>query len=316
MKIFISWSGKLSHEIAVALSTWLPSVIQQIKPFVSSEDIKKGTRWSKEVTTNLNETDFGIICLTEDNITEPWILFEAGALSKKAEDANVCSVLFDGLQPPDIEGPLSIFQHTIFEKKDFKKLVVTINDKLDENKLKEKLLDAAFDQWWPVLEEKIEEVTKESVVDLLTSKRINKEDILEEILDTSNRIARSVARLSIPASSFDLAKYVGPLTTEVVFSGEEYNHPVRVRIYPVRESDSNNELKELIIKKNTIEIERCTRDNISQRGVSIEILFRSEYGLCWAVKYRFHKGITYFETYEVEVPEDERKELSSTIWRD
>lgn len=115
MKIFISWSGKLSHEIAVALSVWLPSVIQQIKPFVSSEDIEKGKRWSTEIANNLNEANFGIICLTKDNLMEPWILFEAGALSKGEEHANVCSVLFDGLQPPNIEGhPLNIFQHTIF----------------------------------------------------------------------------------------------------------------------------------------------------------------------------------------------------------
>lgn len=180
--------------------------------------------------------------------------------------------------------------------------------------MEEKALDRIFELWWPELEKEITKVTIEVVADMPISKRRNKEDILDEILDTSKYIARSITRLSPPATSFDLAQYTD--ITEVVFSGADYNHPARVKIYPFQENADDNELKELIVKKNTIEIGKYIIDKIGQRGVSIEILFYSEYEMFWAIKYTFHKGITYFETYEVEVPEDEREELYSTIWRD
>ena len=49
MKVFLSWSGELSHKVALAFREWLPNVIQSIEPYVSSEDIDKGARWSAEM---------------------------------------------------------------------------------------------------------------------------------------------------------------------------------------------------------------------------------------------------------------------------
>ncbi|MCX5899546.1 MAG: hypothetical protein NTX06_02220 [Proteobacteria bacterium] len=57
MKIFISWSGEVSHSVALALRDWLPSVIQSIEPFVSSEDIDRGARWATEIGSKLEKAD-------------------------------------------------------------------------------------------------------------------------------------------------------------------------------------------------------------------------------------------------------------------
>src|SRR5262245_19790474 len=86
MKVFISWSGDISKAVASALRDWLPKVIQHVKPWMSEQDIPKGTRWLGYISEQLKEVKTGIICLTPDNQQNPWILFEAGALAKTVED--------------------------------------------------------------------------------------------------------------------------------------------------------------------------------------------------------------------------------------
>ncbi len=88
MRIFISWSGDLSKNIAEIFRQWIPGVIQAAKPYYSPDDITKGTRWSSEISKELDASKIGIICLTKDNLDSSWIMFEAGALSKNIEKSN------------------------------------------------------------------------------------------------------------------------------------------------------------------------------------------------------------------------------------
>src|SRR5205809_828915 len=92
-KVFLSWSGETSHSVAMALYEWLPAIIQNVKPFMSSEDLRKGGRWSKDLAVELEQTNFGIICLTPENLEAPWIMFESGALSKFVIESNVSPFL-------------------------------------------------------------------------------------------------------------------------------------------------------------------------------------------------------------------------------
>lgn len=85
MKVFISWSGELSKNIAEIFRQWIPGVIQAVKPYYSPDDITKGTRWNSEIAKELDASKIGIICLTPNNLESPWIMFEAGTLAKNID---------------------------------------------------------------------------------------------------------------------------------------------------------------------------------------------------------------------------------------
>ena len=158
MKVFISWSGEMSHKVASTLRDWLPYVIQSLKPFLSSGDINKGARWSDVLANELKDTEFGIICITPYNINSPWLNFEAGALSKSIDRSLVFPFLFH-VNPSDLRGPLSQFQSTVYEKEDVLNLLSSINSRLNsEENLEHELLRHTFDVWWPQLEEGLNRV--------------------------------------------------------------------------------------------------------------------------------------------------------------
>src|SRR5882757_2256316 len=73
MKVFLSWSGRTSREVAQAFHDWLPFVIQAVRPFISTGDIDKGKRWNDALSTELAETAYGILIITPDNYDKPWL---------------------------------------------------------------------------------------------------------------------------------------------------------------------------------------------------------------------------------------------------
>lgn len=178
MDIFISWSGKKSKFIAETLKEWLPKVIQQLYPWVSSSDVAKGARWQLEIAQRLESINFGIICLTPENINEPWILFESGALSKTIGNSHVCPVLFE-LSPADISGPLSQFQLTKLNNNDVYDLIKSINKLLEDQALPKKQLKETYEKWWPDLEARLKETSQNKANEY--PKRTDRE-LIEEIL--------------------------------------------------------------------------------------------------------------------------------------
>ena len=188
MKVFISWSGTRSGNIALKLREWLPSVIQSIKPWMSSIDIDAGGRWDKDIANELEQTKFGIICLTKTNQTAPWILFEAGALAKTVDDTFVCPYLID-LEPLDVQhGPLSQFQAKRANEKETLELLYTINKALKDSNLSNGQLKKTFDLWWPELKTTLETTPDDEAV----IPRRPVEDMIEEILDLVRDLSRNV----------------------------------------------------------------------------------------------------------------------------
>jgi hypothetical protein len=135
---------------------------------MSEDSIAKGENWSTKIGTSLAEHQIGVICVTPENYQSPWLLFEAGALSKVFGQSRVCPLLL-GMAPCDLEGPLEVFQSTVFEKEDVFKLVKSLNEELGNMKLDPVILKDSFDKFWPDLEKEVEEVAKVKIVGTISA---------------------------------------------------------------------------------------------------------------------------------------------------
>jgi len=97
------------------------------------------------------EAGFGIICLTPENLNAPWVLFEAGALSKSLDGSRVCPYLF-GFEPTELTGPLVQFQAVQADRADTMRLLGAMNRALGEGRLADVTLEKVFEKWWPDLD--------------------------------------------------------------------------------------------------------------------------------------------------------------------
>lgn len=151
MKVFVSWSGPRSHAVAQVLREWVMAVIQAARPWLSSEDIQRGAQWFGDIGSQLQESSVGIFCLTQRNKNAPWILFEAGAIAKGVPTNRICTLLID-LEPSDVLGPLSQFNHTQPTRDDMLKLAATLNSALGDARLTDSQLRKSFDAHWQSFE--------------------------------------------------------------------------------------------------------------------------------------------------------------------
>jgi len=180
MKVFISWSGELSKNIAEVIKTWLPCIIQSVEVFFSPDDIEKGENWNTKVSTELLECKYGIICLTKENVSAPWIHFESGALAK-ALDSRVATLMIN-VTPTDIKGPLSRYQATKLDKDDFFQLIKNINEQL-ETQLNIEVLKTLFNTLWDKINNDFKNLL-EKYQDISPKKKkgIKNDEALDEIL--------------------------------------------------------------------------------------------------------------------------------------
>ncbi|MER8862544.1 toll/interleukin-1 receptor domain-containing protein [Mesorhizobium sp. M0751] len=148
MKIFVSWSGSTSRQIAELLRDWLPNVIQEAELFVSSQDIAKGARGLDIIGQNLESTNFGLLVLTSENAQSPWVNFEAGALSKSLVHGHVIPLLCGMAEVNIPSSPLRQFQHAKVEKEEMLRVVQDINQGCNRALTDEKVT-TAFEKWWP-----------------------------------------------------------------------------------------------------------------------------------------------------------------------
>lgn len=180
MKIFISWSGGPSKQVAELFEEWLQLVLQHCDPWISTKGIESGSQWFTEIGDQLATANIGIICLTKANRDKPWLLFEAGALLKGLTDGRVCPFLID-LPEQEISPPLSHLNVTLPERDSVFKLVQTINNHLAKP-LPGPVLSATFDMFWPKFQERFTAIRATIVEDSSIPVR-NINDILGEVLE-------------------------------------------------------------------------------------------------------------------------------------
>lgn len=165
MNVFISWSGEKSKALAELLKRWLSSFMDGVNPWLSSQDIRLGSRWSKEIGEKLSSVDVGIICLTQESLSAPWVLFEAGALSKSMDAAYVIPLLVD-VKESDLTGsPLGQFQATRVDETGMRKLALDLANVSKDEKALKKIRDS-WELIWPGFEtgmKKVSAILVESV---------------------------------------------------------------------------------------------------------------------------------------------------------
>jgi hypothetical protein len=191
MKVFVSWSGESSKQIAELLKRWLEDVQQGCSVWVSSEDIEKGSIWFNQIADSLKDTGFGILCLNRANLESPWILFEAGALSKGLSSSRVTPFLID-ITSTDLTPPLSLLNATTPSERDMLKLVKEINAQGGDAKLSGERLDRSFTRCWPEFERDFKKLVAVSELKKTVTKR-NDRELLEELVNLSRSIYRMLA---------------------------------------------------------------------------------------------------------------------------
>ena len=204
MKLFLSWSGQPSLKMAKALMEFLPCVLEGLKVFLSTEGIRKGADWLSVIRGELDTTDFGILCLTKEALTSDWLIFEAGAIAKKVEDARVVPVLL-GIADVDVTGPLSKFQAMAPDKEEFWRLTQQMNELAGEANLGAEILKRRFDKWWPDLESETSKVLANLGAASAPPPTRKLDDMVAEMLGIVRHLASmNIITVSPPQSLSDL----------------------------------------------------------------------------------------------------------------
>lgn len=179
MSVFISWSGAKSKEMAAVIKENIGFLVSDVSVFMSDQDIEAGDRWSAKVAEELNNSNFGILCLTKENLSSAWVMFEAGALSKVVSESSVVPLLLD-LDFSDLTGPLTQFQAKKTTEHDLKKLFETIRV-ATESSTPSNNIETLWPKLWPDAEAKLDELRNQSVAERPSR---NQGEILEELVGT------------------------------------------------------------------------------------------------------------------------------------
>lgn len=216
MKIFISWSGEKSREIANATSGWVQFIFPSVKTWISTRDINAGDRSMAEIEDGLKGAEFGIICVTPENKNANWINFEAGAISRSVGGVAKVAPIIDGFRSKaDLKGPLAQFQTSLADEEGYAALAKGINKNLgEEHGRNEGDLQLALKLYWPQLESALKEIRVRFSSSGTPASPVERsqEDMLEEVLVGVRDMQRKLDELPPSLSAREYSGYA-PMRT-------------------------------------------------------------------------------------------------------
>lgn len=268
MKVFISWSGKdsISQKVAIELSTWLPTIIQDVVTWVST-DIASGDRWNDAINKSLSESGMGIICVTKENYRAPWLNFEAGAIAKGLTNNKVVPLLIN-LKPSDlVDSPLIQFQAKSLDKDNIKELLLDINNLCDRNISKDAIVKL-FEHLWDDLKDTIDNIidqTPEITKEKEREKRPT-EEILEEVLSLTREIRNELSYNKL--DNVDLGRIIK------AYQGNDDKHDITKIWYKY-----NSDIKKDWTKEDVISVIRNMIRAGIEKSYIIEMILNSKYNI-------------------------------------
>nr|WP_218680384.1 toll/interleukin-1 receptor domain-containing protein [Rhodococcus qingshengii] len=207
-KVFISWSGSRSSNIAKVWHELLKDMFERVEPFMSSTDIDAGARGFDDIKAKLDGSSFCIAIVTKETENAPWINFEAGALSKQVSNAHVrivpCLVGYEN--EGDLLGPLKQFQAKMLDRDGIIDILKALSKVVPidwSDKAKH------FDRLWDEYDEKFQIAQK--VSNSQPAGRREK-DMLKEVVsltrDINEQVATLVANSNENRAAFHKVEYV------------------------------------------------------------------------------------------------------------
>ena len=98
--VFVSYSSE-DGPLVATIARHLQS--RALQPFIAESSLSSASQWRDQLRTAVRSSRRAILVLTPSSLHSTWVLAEAGAL---ASQRTPTVVLFDGVHPDSIPGPL------------------------------------------------------------------------------------------------------------------------------------------------------------------------------------------------------------------
>jgi hypothetical protein len=128
LKIYLSWSGTLSKQVAELFAKYLSMASPSFDVW-SSQSIEAGMNWNSQIVDALKSCDAILMFVTHNNSS--WMMFEAGMAHSLGKLLIPITV---GVTPSDLTGPIAQFQSVNIESSAaINNLIQMLLDKNDES---------------------------------------------------------------------------------------------------------------------------------------------------------------------------------------